>query len=91
MITNDFEKEISDLEAIGIKFSDDKKTLSSAKRIHSNITSVVIPHGVTSIADGAFRDRRSITDIAIPETVTTIGAGAFQGVQNWPTSIFPTV
>lgn len=39
----------------------------------------VIPDGVTSIAEGAFRGCTELTNIVIPEGVNTIGASAFRG------------
>lgn len=39
----------------------------------------VIPDGVTSIAEGAFRGCTELTKIVIPEGVKTIGASAFRG------------
>ena len=39
----------------------------------------VIPDGVTSIAEGAFRGCTELTNIVIPEGVKTIGASAFRG------------
>ena len=43
-----------------------------------NVTSVIIPEGVTSIGDYAFLACESITSIAIPEGVTSIGNEAFK-------------
>ena len=40
-------------------------------------TSFVIPKGVTSIGDWAFRDCSSLTSITIPKCVTSIGDSAF--------------
>ena len=42
-----------------------------------NISSVVIPSGVTSIGTSAFSNCRSLTSITIPESVTSIGGSAF--------------
>lgn len=39
----------------------------------------VIPDGVTSIAEGAFRGCTELTNMVIPEGVKTIGASAFRG------------
>jgi len=40
---------------------------------------VVLPEGVTSIADEAFRDSRRLREITLPEALTNIGAYAFAG------------
>ena len=44
-----------------------------------NLTSVVIPDGVTSIGYNAFNGCHSLTSITIPESVTSIGESAFYG------------
>ncbi len=41
------------------------------------ITDLVIPEGVTSIGDYAFRDCTSLTSVTIPSSVKSIGAQAF--------------
>ncbi len=43
----------------------------------SEIKTVVITEGVTSIGDCAFEDCTSLTSITIPDSVTSIGYGAF--------------
>lgn len=43
----------------------------------TEITSVVIPDGVTSIADHAFYKCTSLTSVVIPDSVTSIGADSF--------------
>ena len=42
-----------------------------------NVTNVVIPDGVTSIGDRAFRFHKSLESITIPNGVTFIGDHAF--------------
>ena len=44
-----------------------------------NVTSVIIPEGVTSIGDYAFYWCTSLTSITIPNSVTSIGDDAFRG------------
>ena len=43
----------------------------------SNLTSITIPSGVTSIGEEAFSGCSGLTSINIPNSVTTIGAAAF--------------
>lgn len=52
----------------------------------SNLQSVAIPEGVTSIGYGAFYHCDSLTDVTIPDTVTTIEENAFSHtpwLENW--------
>ena len=44
----------------------------------SDIVSVVVEEGVTSIGDRAFRYCISLTDISLPDSVTSIGDYAFE-------------
>jgi hypothetical protein len=44
---------------------------------NNQLTSVIIPNGVTIIGDGAFWTCRALTSVTIPNSVTTIGEGAF--------------
>ncbi|CAB4604146.1 unannotated protein [freshwater metagenome] len=44
--------------------------------------SVVIPAGVTSIANNAFKNRPGITSVVIADSVTSIGTSAFYGNTN---------
>ena len=43
----------------------------------TEIITVIIPDGVTSIGGGAFHDCRALTSITIPDSVTSIGDEAF--------------
>ena len=54
-----------------------------------NATSVVIPKGVTSIGDGAFRGRTSLTSVVIPESVMSIGNHAFCNCKSLKSIIIP--
>ncbi len=44
-----------------------------------SVTKVVIEDGVTSVADGAFRNFRSLTSAEIADSVKLVGSGAFDG------------
>ncbi len=46
--------------------------------VSTEVTSVNIPNGVTSILGGAFYDCTSLTSITIPDSVKSIGGGAFR-------------
>ena len=46
------------------------------------ITSLVIPNGVTKIGDYAFQNCTDLTSVSIPNSVTSIGYNAFYGCTN---------
>jgi hypothetical protein len=52
-------------------------------------TEYVIPNGVTTIGEGAFRGASSLTSITIPNSVITIGNDAFYGCSNLTTVTIP--
>lgn len=73
---------ITDLAAwCRISFGDDyRDPLFYAHNLYLNgelVTDLVVPDGVTSIGDYAFRDCSSLTSITIPDSVTSIGERAF--------------
>ncbi|MBR5536670.1 MAG: leucine-rich repeat domain-containing protein, partial [Clostridia bacterium] len=45
----------------------------------SNIKTIVISEGITSIGEYAFRNCTALTDVTLPESITAIGANAFYG------------
>ncbi|MBE6356270.1 MAG: hypothetical protein E7058_04055, partial [Lentisphaerae bacterium] len=73
----DHEKEAGRYALKVLAFSADGKTVTGVK--DKNITSIVIPDGVTTIGNRAFDDCRSLTSVTIPDSVTTIGDSAFSG------------
>jgi len=46
--------------------------------VNIGLTYIVIPNGVTSIDDYAFKDCSKLTSVTIPDSVTSIGAYAFE-------------
>ena len=56
---------------------------------YSNITSIIIQSGVTSIGDWAFYRCNAITTITIPNSVTSIGSNAFYGCSKLATITIP--
>ena len=48
----------------------------------TNLTSVVIPEGVTTIGNDAFRDCTNITNVVLPNSIKTIGDYAFISCKN---------
>ncbi len=55
----------------------------------SELTSVVIPEGVTTICSGAFWHSKSLADISLPSTLTTIESYAFNDCQALETIAIP--
>ena len=56
-----------------------KVILSDAFSGYTNLTSITIPKGVTSIGRYAFSNCSKLTSIEIPNSVTSIGSQAFSG------------
>lgn len=54
-----------------------------------NLTSVVLPNGITIIPDFAFRNCSELSSINIPESVTTIKTEAFKGCNKITSFIVP--
>ena len=55
----------------------------------NNITSIIIPKGVTNIGNNAFSNCSSLTSIAIPNGVTSIGNYAFYGCSSLTSITIP--
>ncbi len=56
-----------------------KKICFHAFRMNSNLTSLSLSKGLTSIESGAFCGCTGLTNITIPDGVTSIGSSAFSG------------
>ena len=55
----------------------------------SDLKSITIPEGVTSIGDDAFSGCTSLTSVVIPEGVTSIGDYAFEGCESLKSVAIP--
>ena len=64
---------------IPAQYNDTKVTAIGYKAFAecSNLTSVIIPDGITTIVDAAFIACTNLTSVIIPDSVTTIGGNAF--------------
>lgn len=71
------------------KWADFKKHGSVPDTSYMNITSVVIPEGVTSIEDFSFHFRQSLTSVVIPDSVTSIGDSAFEACSSLTSITIP--
>lgn len=74
------------------KESGNSKSFETTHLIDKNgeeITSVVIPNGVTSIPNNAFNGCSCIESIAIPNSVTSIGSSAFRGCSSLKSIVIP--
>ena len=82
------EKQIAKGEAIGVQFSDDKRTLLKypAERLDAEYA---VPDGVTAIGEGAFLQCTNLKKVVIPEGVIAIGSGAFLQCTNLKEVVIP--
>ena len=63
----------------GEKITGTQSIIWSRYTVSTEVTSVNIPNGVTSIGDYAFDDCVNLASITIPNSVTSIGKSAFDG------------
>ena len=84
---------ISDLAAwCGISFNYSANPLYYGAHLYHNgkeVTDLVIPEGVTSIGNEAFRNYGYLTSVTIPESVTNIGKSAFDNCGSLTSVSFP--
>ena len=88
--------DIDDIAAwCGIQFGDAESNPlsgSTSGTLYCNgsaVTELVIPSGVTAIADYAFAYGSTMTSVVIPDAVTRIGVGAFMGCSGLTEVIIP--
>ena len=75
---------------IPLIISRDGKTVEGVRsEIREEITSVVIPDGVTSIGYYAFHGCTNLTSVTIPDSVTTIWGWAFRGCSSLTSVTIP--
>jgi|GEM_PF-5197303 len=55
------------------------KSLGEGAFDHSNIKSIVLPEGITSIPDSCFNGCVELTEVLVPSTLTHVGPSAFDG------------
>lgn len=67
----------SSLHKLTIQLSSSGNILLSAIREDPAIATIILPSGITSIADYGFYGNTAITSITIPSTITSIGALSF--------------
>lgn len=71
-----------DPKIVSVRFEDNSECTiidQQAFAQHPEITSLILPHGLTEIGSNAFRDCSGLKVVKIPDTVTTMGIYAFQG------------
>lgn len=57
-------------------------TIGSFAFQNTNITSITLPEGITTIESYAFNDASMLQSITLPSTLVSIGSGAFQNCTN---------
>ena len=82
-------RSIAEDEKLGIKFSEDKKTLVEYNAELKD-AEYAIPSGVTTIGKGAFAYCTSLTSVTIPSGVTTIGDSTFLGCESLTSVTIPS-
>lgn len=75
---------------IGISFSKEFGIIPARLAVRcSNLTSVIIPDGITQIGASAFEECSGLTSITIPDSVTSIGNSAFYGCSSLTSITIP--
>ena len=73
----------------GEKITGTQSIIWSQDTVSTEVTSVNIPNGVTSIGDDAFRKYTALTSVTIPPSVTSIGESAFAGCSSLTSITIP--
>ena len=71
------------------EFSWETEIIKNAFSGFSSLETVIIPDGITSIADYAFQVCTGLTDLTLPDTLTSIGRYAFNGCSSLKTLTLP--
>ncbi len=66
------------IQAVEVPFVNGDAFLGSLSK--SNLKTIIIPEGATTIPQGAFRGAENVTTVKIPASVTTVESNAFYGV-----------
>ena len=69
----------TDIVIPGEIYGDPVVAIDDSAFSYSDLTSVVIPEGVTDIGEYAFSKCESLVSVSLPSTLVTIGNGAFNG------------
>ena len=77
-VSDDCVIDYREIKQIDIVFHSETEILPEEFKNREDITSIVLPKGVTKIGDRAFAACRSLSSITIPEGVTEIGREAFR-------------
>ena len=74
---------------VSVKLSNNLTEIKASTFRNTNVDDVLIPNGVTSIGESAFRANSNLKTIVIPDSVTTIGDKAFRDCRSLTTITLP--
>ena len=81
--------ELVSKDIISMEIHPNTKIICNAFSNCESLVSVIIPDGVTMIADNAFLWCKALTSVKIPDSVTSIGNGAFWGCTSLKKIVIP--